>query len=75
MNREKSATLGRLINAFINEKGYTLTEAIDLAQKTLEHFEEDRGRCERPIKFFYDKVLPKEEWLREYLREEEVATI
>lgn len=52
-------------NRIIREKHYTGDEASKLTHLVFENFENDKGQGNRPIDYFIDKLLTKEQYEEE----------
>lgn len=50
-------------------KHYTKSESERLARQVFDNCEADKGRGNRSVEWFLSRILPKEEWLAEQIKE------
>lgn len=49
-------------------KHYTKSEAERLARQVFDECEADKGKGNRSVEWFLEKIVPKEEWLAEQIK-------
>lgn len=54
------------VDVLKREKHYDAIDAKKLAGYVIENYKEDRPRCARPVRWFLDKILSKEEYEANY---------